>query len=73
MSEIEYKNMETQPYLMSTIFGDDETQIHSYLALRSRMRDGFMSNFCQMNGGQIDCPQQTLLFDAGGGRGSPLP
>ena len=54
VSEIKFESLETQPYLLSTMFSDEETKLLT--ALRSRMHDGFKKNFSQLHGGQVDCP-----------------
>ena len=54
VSDIKYEILETQPYLMSSLFSDTETKLLT--ALRSRMHESFKKNFSQMHGGQVDCP-----------------
>ena len=62
VSDIKYEILETQPYLMSSLFSDTETKLLT--ALRSRMHENFKKNFSQMHGGQVDCPLKCWSTNA---------
>ena len=52
--DIVYDRLEIQPYLVSTMFTNQETTLLS--SLRSRTHDAFKKNFSQMYGGHVQCP-----------------
>ena len=62
VSEIKYEHLETQPYLMSNMFSDEETKLLT--DLRSGMHNSFKNNFGQMHGGQVECPLKRWSINA---------
>ena len=52
--DIVYDRLEIQPYLVSTMFTNQETTLLS--SLRSRTYDAFKKFFSQMYGGHVQCP-----------------
>ena len=54
VKDIMYDVLETQPYLTSPIFSDEETEL--LYSLRTRTADHFKANFRNQYGGKVDCP-----------------
>ena len=51
---IKYEKLETQPYLKSHLFSNEEN--HLLFALRSRTARTFRANFSNLYGGKVECP-----------------
>ena len=56
MKHIRYEKLETQPYLKSHLFSNEEN--HLLFALRSRTARIFRANFSNLYGGKVECPLQ---------------
>ena len=54
VQQIHYNNLETQPYLKSVLFNNDETRL--LFSLRTRTSDSFKCNFRNLHGGKVECP-----------------
>ena len=54
VKNIVYENLETQPYLKSPIFSNEETSL--LFALRTRTAMTFRGNFSHLYGGKVECP-----------------
>ena len=59
VKNIKYKQLETQPYLMSQLFTNQETKLMT--SLRSRTHTSFKNNFSNLYGGNIQCPLNCCL------------
>jgi hypothetical protein len=54
VQNIQYDNLETQPYLKSVLFNNDETRL--LFSLRTRTSDSSKCNFRNLYGGKVECP-----------------
>ena len=59
VKNIKYKQLETQPYLLSQLFTNQETKLMT--SLRSRTHTSFKNNFSNLYGGHIQCPLNCWL------------
>ena len=61
VKDIKYERMETQPYLKSPLFSNEETKL--LFSLRTRTSEMFKGNFRNLHGGKVDCPLKCWASD----------